>query len=62
MLSYPDKTLCVNAIDFSGSICDGPGLRTVVYLQGCNRRCINCHNPQTWDLTCGVEISVSSRP
>jgi pyruvate formate lyase activating enzyme len=36
---------------------DGPGIRFVVFLQGCNFRCIYCHNPDTWPLSAGSEYS-----
>lgn len=38
------------------SVVDGPGNRFVVFLQGCNFNCFNCHNPQTINLcdSCGV--------
>lgn len=35
------------------SVVDGPGLRYVVFAQGCPHRCRNCHNPETWDLEGG---------
>lgn len=36
---------------------DGPGLRFVVFMQGCALRCAYCHNPDTWDLAGGEEYT-----
>lgn len=36
---------------------DGPGLRYVVFMQGCKLRCLYCHNPETWKLSSGNKIS-----
>ena len=36
---------------------DGPGIRFVVFLSGCNLRCGCCHNPDTWDINGGMEYS-----
>lgn len=40
------------------SIVDGPGLRFVVFTQGCPHHCKGCHNPQTHDFDGGYWISV----
>ena len=41
-----------------GTSVDGPGLRTSIYFSGCHHRCEGCHNPQSWDMNAGKEMSV----
>jgi pyruvate formate lyase activating enzyme len=42
----------------TGSTVDGPGVRIVGWLAGCQFKCVYCHNPDTWKITNGTPISV----
>ena len=46
----------VHSIETFGSV-DGPGIRYVVFMQGCPMRCLYCHNPDTWEIGKGREVS-----
>lgn len=41
-----------------GTSVDGPGLRTTIYFAGCRHHCHGCHNPQSWDMAGGKEMTV----
>lgn len=48
----------INTIKFNNSHVDGPGIRTVLFMQGCDICCKGCQNKSTWDITKGTEVSV----
>jgi len=50
----------LNSISYNNSLVDGPGIRTIIYLQGCDLQCKGCHNPSTWEIGSGrcIEVKV----
>lgn len=48
----------VNSIRYNNSVVDGPGIRTVLFLQGCDLHCQGCQNKSTWDINKGKEVDI----
>jgi anaerobic ribonucleoside-triphosphate reductase activating protein len=61
ILERIDDEVLQKTIRISGladdSIVDGPGIRFVIFAQGCLMHCPGCHNPQTWDKNGGYDIT-----
>lgn len=50
----------ISSIKYNDSLVDGPGIRTVIFFQGCDLHCKGCHNPGTWNPFGGKEITIDN--
>ena len=49
----------INSIRYNNSVVDGPGIRTVLFMQGCHLHCQGCQNRSTWDIEKGKKVDIA---
>lgn len=49
----------INSIVYNNSLVDGPGIRSLIFFQGCDIHCQGCQNESTWDISKGHKVEVS---
>ena len=54
-----EDSIKISVLDIiDGTVVDGPGFRLSIYCAGCGHRCKGCHNPQSWDIGAGRQVTV----
>lgn len=49
----------INSLVFNNSLVDGPGIRSLIFFQGCDIHCPGCQNKTTWDIKNGKLMEVT---